>query len=105
VDTPDNLTERAQRHRLIHVAIQGPAEAVLSHLQHLDGVLSVESQETNQHGVCEYTLATTKARDVRADLARAVVEQGWQLLELRALRLSLEEVFVQLVTEEDAADA
>ena len=105
VDTPDNLTERAQRHRLIHLEVQGPEADVLSHLQHLDGVLSVEPQGTHADGVLSYTLATTKARDVRADIARAVVRQGWQLLELRPLRLSLEEVFVQLVTEEGTADA
>jgi ABC-2 type transport system ATP-binding protein len=105
VDTPDNLTERAQRHRLIHLAVQGPEEAVMAHLQRLDGVLHIEAQGANAQGVSAYTLATTKARDVRADIARAVVEQGWQLLELRPLRLSLEEVFVQLVTEESEADA
>jgi hypothetical protein len=37
---------------------------------------------------------------MRPDVAQAVVQQGWQLLELRLQRLSLEEVFVQLVTEE-----
>jgi hypothetical protein len=78
---------------------------MLRHLQHLDGVLSVEPQDSNADGVLSCTLATTKARDVRADIASAVVQQGWQLLELRPLRLSLEEVFVQLVTEEGTADA
>jgi ABC-2 type transport system ATP-binding protein len=105
VDTPDNLTERAERHRLIHLEVQGPEEAVLAHLQRLDGVLSVEKNGTNSEGPPTYTLATTKARDLRAEVAQAVVQQGWQLLELRPLRLSLEEVFVQLVTEEGAGDA
>jgi ABC-2 type transport system ATP-binding protein len=105
VDTPDNLTERAQRHHLIHLEVQGPADDVLRHLQHLEGVLSVEPQGTHPNGVLSYTLATTKARDVRAAIASAVVQQGWQLLELRSLRLSLEDVFVQLVTEEGTADA
>jgi ABC-2 type transport system ATP-binding protein len=105
VDTPDNLTERAQRHRLIHLEVYGPEEAVLAHLHCLDGVLHIEAQGANAQGVSAYTLATTKARDVRADIAQAVVQQGWQLLELRPLRLSLEEVFVQLVTEEGEADA
>jgi ABC-2 type transport system ATP-binding protein len=105
VDTPDNLTERAQRHRLIHLEVYGPEEAVMTHLQRLDGVLHIEAQGANPQGVCAYTLATTKARDVRADIAQAIVQQEWQLLELRPLRLSLEEVFVQLVTEENEADA
>ena len=41
----------------------------------------------------------------RKELDWAIVQQGWQLLELRAVRLSLEEVFVQLVTEEGEAHA
>jgi ABC-2 type transport system ATP-binding protein len=105
VDTPDNLTERAQRHRLIHLEVQGPEEAVMTNLQRLDGVLSVESQGSNSEGVSGYILATTKARDIRADIARAVVQNGWPLLELRPIRLSLEDVFVQLVTEEGEANA
>jgi len=33
-------------------------------------------------------------------MARAIVESGWDLRELKASELSLEEVFMQLVTEE-----
>ena len=45
-------------------------------------------------------------RDIRRDLARAVVSSGWGLLELRPMRMSLEEVFLSLTTEDiDAAAA
>ena len=37
-------------------------------------------------------------RDVRRELAAAVVRQGWGLLELRPLRMSLEEIFLHLTT-------
>jgi ABC-2 type transport system ATP-binding protein len=74
-------------------------------LQGLPGVLGVAKNGANPSGAAVYTLSTTKERDMRADVARAVVQQGWQLLELRAVRLSLEEVFVQLVTEEGEAHA
>jgi len=40
---------------------------------------------------------------IRADLARAVVESGWDLNELRAAAMSLEEIFLQLTGEEAAA--
>ena len=43
------------------------------------------------------------ARDVRRELARAVVGGGWGLLELRPMRMSLEEIFLQLTTEERSA--
>ncbi len=67
--------------------------------------ITVAKNGANPSGTSVYTLSTTKERDMRPDVARAIVQQGWQLLELRALRLSLEEVFVQLVTEEGEAHA
>ena len=44
-------------------------------------------------------------RDVRRDLARTVVSSGWGLLELRPMRMSLEEIFLSLTTDEAAAAA
>ncbi len=105
IDTPDNLTERTQPYRSIHLEVQGPEAAVLARLQGLPGVLTVAKNGANPSGASVYTLSTTKERDMRPDVARAIVQQGWQLLELRAVRLSLEEVFVQLVTEEGEAHA
>ena len=39
-------------------------------------------------------------RDVRRELASTVVGRGWGLLELRPMRMSLEEIFLQVTTEE-----
>jgi len=41
---------------------------------------------------------------VRGDLARAVVESGWNLNELRPLAMSLEEIFLQLTGNEAPAN-
>src|SRR5919108_1050510 len=101
VDTPENLTERSQHHRRIFLEVDGPEDAVLAHLQGLKGVLQVEQNGASPGGAPTYTLSTIRERDLRAEVAQAVVQQGWQLLELRPVRLSLEEVFVQLVTEEE----
>jgi ABC-2 type transport system ATP-binding protein len=42
-------------------------------------------------------------RDVRRELSSAVVNRGWGLLELRPMRMSLEEIFLHLTTEDTAA--
>jgi len=105
IDTPENLIERTQLHRRIYLEVDGPEDAVLAHLQGLKGVLQVEQNGVSPGGAPTYTLATIKERDMRAEVAQAVVQQGWQLLELRPVRLSLEEVFIQLVTEEEAGHA
>jgi ABC-2 type transport system ATP-binding protein len=52
-----------------------------------------------------FEVETERGRDIRRDLAREVVTRGWGLLELRPMRMSLEEVFLQVTTEELPADA
>jgi ABC-2 type transport system ATP-binding protein len=47
-----------------------------------------------------YEIDTAGDRDVRRDVAREIVTRGWGLLELRPMRVSLEEVFLQVTTEE-----
>jgi hypothetical protein len=42
--------------------------------------------------------------DLRPELARTVVERGWELRELTMHDLSLEEIFMELVTEEEAKE-
>ena len=44
-------------------------------------------------------------RDVRRELAAAIVSRGWGLLELRPMRMSLEDVFLKLTTQESDAPA
>ena len=50
--------------------------------------------------VMTYIIESKKDRDVRKDVAAAVVRHNWGLLELRPVDLTLEDVFVRLVTEE-----
>jgi ABC-2 type transport system ATP-binding protein len=48
---------------------------------------------------------SASGRDVRRELARAVIARGWGLLELRPMRMSLEDVFLSLTTEETPTPA
>jgi ABC-2 type transport system ATP-binding protein len=105
MDTPANLTDRVQQYCRLYLEVQGPEAAVLAHLRSLHGVLNIEKDDVSAGSTLACALTTTKAWDMRAEVARAIVQQGWQLLELRPLRLSLEDVFMQLVTEEEQGDA
>ena len=46
-----------------------------------------------------------QGRHIRPDLARAVVESGWNLHELHAVAFSLEEIFLQLTSSDTASAA
>jgi ABC-2 type transport system ATP-binding protein len=56
-------------------------------------------------GLTALEVASLTGRDIRRELAAAVVGRGWGLLELRPMRMSLEDVFLTLTTVEADAPA
>jgi ABC-2 type transport system ATP-binding protein len=51
-------------------------------------------------GRITFEIESLQGRHIRADLARSVVNSGWDLSELRSVGLSLEDIFLQLTTSE-----
>ena len=102
-DTPQNLTARLQGHETMKLVVEGPAAAVQGVLMGVQGVHRV-SRLPAADGRCEFSIETVPGHDARRDLARAVVQSGWGLLELRPVGLSLEEIFLKLTTV-DASEA
>ncbi len=101
VDTPENLTRRLQRSTQVLLQIEGPPEQVTGILRDMVGVRRVEMRDGA--GVLRrYLVEMDKERDLRQELARAVCGHGWGLLELRPVDMSLEDIFIRLVTEEHA---
>ncbi len=68
-------------------------------LERVSGVRTVRRADQAQD-FSGYEIEAEPDRDVRKDVARAVVDGGWGLMELRPLRMSLEDIFLQLTTEE-----
>ena len=106
-DSVNNLQNRARGAESVIVEVAGrngaldPA-AIQSRLEKISGVSKVlfkEKRETRN----VFEVESGKGRVVRGDLARAVVEAGWDLNELRPSAMSLEEVFLQL-TGDNAAE-
>ena len=99
-DTYEGLKSRVQQARRLFVRLaRGEAAEVNAAFSALKGVLRSAEEEDGEGTVhrVEYSLD----HDVREELARVAVECGWGLLEMRSDDLSLEEVFLQLTTEED----
>ncbi len=107
-DSVRNLQARARGAESMVLEVGGrngnlePA-TVQQKLERVSGVSRVVcKQQVDSRAVFE--IESQKGRLVRGDLARAVVESGWDLNELRPAAMSLEEVFLQLTgKEKDAA--
>ena len=98
-DTPDNLTARLQGAETVSLQIDAGSADPASALLAVDGVTRV-TVNSEDSGVVSAEVETVQGRDLRRDLARTVVTHGWGLLELQSMRMSLEEIFLDLTTEE-----
>ena len=99
VGTPDELTRRLQGFETILLTVEGPATDVKDKLQQVEGVNLVEPHDSSD-GRMTYEVHAEKGKDVRAELARAVVDSHWKLYELKTSGMSLEDIFLKLTTKD-----
>jgi len=100
-DTVANLTNRLRGTEAVALEIDAPIpEAdIRARLEQVSGVSRVMYKETRE-GRHIFEVESLQGRSIRADLARTVVNAGWNLNELRAVGLSLETIFLQLTASE-----
>jgi len=77
---------------------------IQSRLERIAGVSRVVFKE-ERNNRSSFEVESLKDRVIRGDLARAIVEAGWNLNELRPTAMSLEEIFLQLTGTEHAETA
>ena len=104
VDTPDNLTSRLRGSETLYLQVDAAGADAAAVLERVPGVTRVVVTDTRQQMV-GYEVDSESGRDVRRELASAIVGRGWGLLEMRPMRMSLEEIFLHVTTEEVAAPA
>jgi len=102
VDTPQNLRSQIQGGARVLLEVEGPVAEVLTAVKAVPGVASVRivSQEASRGS---FQVDVDSGRDIRRDLARAVVQAGWGLLELQSENMSLEDIFIKLTTAEETS--
>jgi ABC-2 type transport system ATP-binding protein len=103
-DSVRNLQARARGAESVVVEVAGrngslESSAVQQRLERVAGVSRVLCrQQIDSRAIFE--VESQRGRMVRGELARAVVESGWDLNELRPAAMSLEEIFLQLTGED-----
>jgi len=107
-DSVHNLQARARgaESMLVEVAARSGDLSIVRVQERLGAIAGVSNVACKGHDAqgAVFEVESRKGQLVRGDLARAVVEAGWELNELRPAAMSLEEIFLQL-TGAEAADA
>jgi ABC-2 type transport system ATP-binding protein len=100
MDTPTGLINQMKGAEKVALSVRGPHPAVLEKLAAIAGVLNVKVEGEEDGGPASYVVECKLETDLRGILAREIVFQGWDLLEMRGVSMSLEDVFINLVTQE-----
>jgi ABC-2 type transport system ATP-binding protein len=100
----DRLMQELSPTARLQVQVEGPTELVTQSLRALPGIQRVEARGVVD-GVSTFVLEAERARDIRREVAQLVAQQRWGLLELKALDLSLEDVFIRIVAGEEHEEA
>ena len=104
VDTPQNLTTQLKGAQKIHVEAQAPEKPFADLLAQIAGSSLVKVEPARSSGHVTATIEVGAGKEIRNLIAAKIVEKGWPLYELRGVSLSLEDIFLQLTTD-DAAHA
>lgn len=90
-DTPSNLQARLVGEERVQIRFRGDAENLVAKI---NAVVGVQHIATINDGLLEFQYSS--GQDVRPEVARLIIESGCDLLEMRSLGMSLEEIFLQL---------
>jgi ABC-2 type transport system ATP-binding protein len=102
VDTPQNLTSQLKGGQRVRVEVQAPEAALKEMLARVPGTKNVQIEGTQSGGHAVAIVEGTQGKDIRSEIAAGIVGKGWPLYELRGVSLSLEDIFLELTTDDSS---
>jgi ABC-2 type transport system ATP-binding protein len=101
LDTPANLVQRIQKIPRLSLEADGPAADIAAALRRVDGVRAVSPVHNGSGATTTFTLETEPGALIANELARCVCDGGWTLRALGPDPMTLEEIFIQLIDEQE----
>lgn len=101
IDTPENLSKSLTDFSKFTITVAGPENKVKDILNNLYGVKYLETGTKIKDNEFSYIVEADKDVDVRKPMFNQLAQQGFPILELKSLNLSLEDIFLQLTTNEE----
>src|ERR1700733_8661243 len=100
VDTPQNLTSQLKGGQKIKIEVEAPERRLREVLLQVPGANRVEIDPERAGDRLAVTVEAAQGNDIRSEIAAKIVENGWRLFELRGVSLSLEDIFLELTTDD-----
>jgi len=101
MDTPRNLEEKIQKYTQTLFQYYGANGDIAEKIKEVPGVVNVETKEATFSGAQALIVHSEKNDAIVRELSLFIQKHGGPLMEMRKMHLTLEEVFLELVTEEE----
>jgi len=98
--TPESLDAQLEKSARVQIAVDGPTSAVREGLERVTGVTTVTVQKVGNGTPATFLVESRRDKDVRKDLARMVHERGWGLVEMKSVGMTLEDIYIKVLTRE-----
>jgi ABC-2 type transport system ATP-binding protein len=102
VDTPENLTNQLKGSERVQLEVKGEEDSLRDAVEQVEGVTKIDVAALDSSEHLKAIVESEPGTDLRGKLAAAVIAKGLELFELKAVSLSLEDIFLQLTTEEES---
>jgi len=102
-DSPENLSKRLLGTNRLVLRVAGEAAQVIKTLENVAGISQVEPRGIREPGTVDVMVESETEEDIRRPLFYALSQANLPILMMKAMDLSLEEIFLQIITEEEVA--
>ncbi|MBN1624557.1 MAG: ATP-binding cassette domain-containing protein [Clostridia bacterium] len=96
-DTPDRLSQGVGQVLKLNLTINGPVKEVISAVRKIDGVTYMDTTGKAPDGGNRFILEGV-SNDIKEKLFYAMAENGWPLTEIKPSIMTLEDIFISVVT-------
>jgi gliding motility-associated transport system ATP-binding protein len=97
-DTPENLQSRLVGAQRVILRVRGDSDGLDATIKKVKGTRGIEVKDAE---TVEFEISS--GQDVRPQVAKAVIQAGYELLEMRPVGMSLEEIFLELTQDTNNA--
>ena len=95
-DTATNLSDQVTTDHRVVARIEGEKAAVLQAFRSIEGLKYVRADMEREPGIWEYEMEAQPGQDIRREVNRIAREHEWNILMLKTMEMTLEDIFLKI---------
>ncbi|MBR1899093.1 MAG: ATP-binding cassette domain-containing protein [Oscillospiraceae bacterium] len=95
-DTATNLSNQVSTDHRVIARIEGEKAAILQAIRAIEGIKYVRADMEREPGIWEFEMEAEPGMDIRREVNRICRENNWDILLLKTMEMTLEDIFLKI---------